>query len=175
LWQADANARARSLACKQARARRVCINDLPDGCVDEAYSKMVTAKGAGLDEFAVWEVLDGSVPTGLVFTGGTELTAVLTGTPTTAGTFSFTVRVTLSDETRGQRVFQMRIVRISPESLPDGSLGSVYSQQLSASPGDAASQTWLLTGDGALPAGLSLSTSGLVSGTPTESGNFTFG
>jgi hypothetical protein len=47
-----------------------------------------------------------------------------------------------------------------------------YSQQLSAA-GGAAPYTWSLTA-GALPPGLTLSSTGLISGTPTASGSFSF-
>jgi hypothetical protein len=47
-----------------------------------------------------------------------------------------------------------------------------YSQQLSAT-GGAPPYTWSITG-GALPPGLNLSSTGLISGTPTTSGSFSF-
>ena len=56
-------------------------------------------------------------------------------------------------------------IAITPATLPDGVAGAPYSQTLSAS-GGTGSTCWAIT-DGALPPGLSLSTSGVISGTPT--------
>ena len=68
------------------------------------------------------------------------------------------------------------MVKIAPtittESLPDGEVGTVYSQTLIAT-GDS-TITWSVT-SGTLPAGLTLDTStGVISGTPTTDGTFTF-
>src|SRR4029077_538040 len=54
---------------------------------------------------------------------------------------------------------------INTTSLADGVVGAPYTQTLSATGGDA-NYTWSLS-SGTLPAGLSLSTSGVISGTPT--------
>src|SRR5207248_558738 len=63
-------------------------------------------------------------------------------------------------------------VSISPPTLPDGTEGDAYSQQISAS-GGASPYTFGVVG-GSLPPGLSLSGSGLLSGNPTTGGTFTF-
>ena len=64
------------------------------------------------------------------------------------------------------------VVVVGPASLPAATAGSAYSQTLSAS-GGTAPYTFAITA-GALPAGLSLSASGVLSGTPTASGSFNF-
>ena len=56
--------------------------------------------------------------------------------------------------------------------LPSGMCGQAYSQTLAAS-GGVPGYTWGL-GAGSLPAGLSLSSSGLISGTPTAAGTVGF-
>jgi len=63
---------------------------------------------------------------------------------------------------------------VTTQSLPSGTLGSAYSQTLSAS-GGVTPYTWSITA-GALPAGLSLAPStGVISGTPTgTAGTSTF-
>ncbi len=55
-------------------------------------------------------------------------------------------------------------ITISPTNLPVATVGDAYGQQLTASGGSGAGYTFTATG---LPPGLSLSTSGLLSGTPT--------
>ncbi len=62
---------------------------------------------------------------------------------------------------------------VAPTSLPQGSVGSAYSATLAAT-GGTPFYTWRLT-TGQLPAGLHLTTAGVLSGTPTSSGNSTFG
>lgn len=62
---------------------------------------------------------------------------------------------------------------VTTTSLPDGKVGSAYSATLTAT-GGTPPYTWTLESgiEGSLPAGLSLSTSGVISGTPTEPGLF---
>jgi hypothetical protein len=59
-------------------------------------------------------------------------------------------------------------IDILDESIPDGFVGVPYSLQLSACCGTAP-YTWSIY-QGSLPAGLSLSSGGLISGTPTTAG-----
>lgn len=61
---------------------------------------------------------------------------------------------------------------LAPASLPNGTLGTAYSQTISAS-GGAGAYTYLLTAGG-LPTGLSLSSGGVLSGTPTSADTFDF-
>jgi Putative Ig domain len=61
---------------------------------------------------------------------------------------------------------------ISPNSLPSGTVGVAYSQQLTAS-GPSSSYRFKLSA-GALPSGIALSSSGLLSGTPSAAGSFSF-
>jgi len=59
---------------------------------------------------------------------------------------------------------------ITTTSLPNGTLGQTYSQQLAASTGASPFKAWSLTA-GSLPAGLTLGRNGLISGTPTAVGS----
>jgi len=63
-------------------------------------------------------------------------------------------------------------VTVVTSSLPGGTVGSSYSQTLSAS-GGTPPYSWSLV-SGALPAGLSLSASGTISGSPTTTGTANF-
>ena len=67
-------------------------------------------------------------------------------------------------------------VKISPtittESLPGGTVGEPYTETILAATGDA-SITWSVS-NGSLPAGLSLSEDGKITGTPTTAGTSTF-
>ena len=134
--------------------------------------------------------------TGLQGTGLTvnPTTGVVSGTPLKSGTFTFTVKIT--DTTGGGSIdagthtFSVTIVTnliITGGPYPAGRRNTPYSQQLPAGLGAAqgvAPYTYVIIPPGsggarvagtlALPGGLSLSTSGLLSGTPTEVGTNTF-
>jgi hypothetical protein len=63
---------------------------------------------------------------------------------------------------------------ITTTSLPDGNLNQSYSATLQAS-GGTGTRTWsLASGSGLLPDDLALSSSGVISGTPTAEGTFNF-
>src|SRR5262249_21288265 len=66
-------------------------------------------------------------------------------------------------------------LRITTTSLPTATEGTQYSQQLSAT-GGVTPYTWTLNTDvGSIPPGLSLSSSGVISGVPTTPGAYRFG
>ena len=60
---------------------------------------------------------------------------------------------------------------ITTDALPLAVVGATYSVQLAAT-GGVLPYTWSLGSGTVLPAGLTLEASGLITGTPTESGNF---
>ncbi len=59
-------------------------------------------------------------------------------------------------------------------TLSNASNGFSYSKQINPATGGTPGFTYALTSGSSLPAGLSLSSTGLISGTPTTTGNFTF-
>jgi len=63
-------------------------------------------------------------------------------------------------------------ITLSPATLPNGTLAVAYSQTIVGS-GGTAPNTFTVT-SGALPAGLTLTPAGVLSGTPTTAGTFTF-
>jgi hypothetical protein len=64
-------------------------------------------------------------------------------------------------------------VAIATKSLPGGNVGTAYSQTLTAA-GGTSPYTWSLTSGSTLPAGLALSSNGIISGTPTAPGTTSF-
>jgi len=101
----------------------------------------------------------------------------ITGTPTAAGTLSFTIRVSDRGGVSVTQSFSLTIsaalaITTSPP-LPSGTAGVPYSQMLGAS-GGTPPYTWSLV-TGSLPAGLALSPSGAIAGSPASPGisNFT--
>jgi hypothetical protein len=108
----------------------------------------------------------GALPPGTTFSNGT-----LSGTPTTAGSFTF--RVTVADSTGAVAAKDVTLtVTLAPLSLSgslgNGKVGVPYSGQISATGGIS---PYSYAGSG-LPDGLSLSASGSISGTPGTAGQF---
>lgn len=114
----------------------------------------------------------GNLPTGMTFSSA----GVLSGTPTTAGQTRFSVTAT-NNYGSDTRSIILNVTQtgtrpsITTTSLPAGQVGQAYSQTLAAS--GTAPITWTRT-SGTLPTGLSLSSAGVISGTPTAGGSFTF-
>ena len=148
---------------------------LPNGIVGSPYNATISATG-GAAPFA-FSVTGGALPGGLSL-GPT--TGAITGTPTLAGTFNFTITATDSNGCAGSRAYTVMIatppcpvITVSPATLPNGVIGSAYSQTMSGT-GGTAPYTFTVT-NGALPNGFSLnSTTGAIAGTPASAGTFNF-
>ncbi len=149
----------------------VTTSPLPAGTAGTAYSKQMVAAG-GTAPYTWTLPAGGSFPAGLTMSSS----GLISGTPTQVGTFSKLIGVTDSLNVSITQFFSITIsaasvLTISTGSpLPDGTVASVYSTALSAS-GGTAPYTWALA-SGTLPPGLSLSSGGLISGTPTTPGAY---
>jgi outer membrane autotransporter protein len=144
---------------------------LPDGMVNVAYSQAFTASG-GTDPY-VFSIIAGSLPTGLTFTAA----GALTGTPTAAGTFNFTVQAEDANARTGTRAYTLTIappptITITPATLPDATVGVAYSQTVTGNGGTGPYSFSISSGS--LPIGMSFSSAGVLSGTPTTAGSYTF-
>ncbi|QWT18978.1 autotransporter domain-containing protein [Bacillus sp. NP157] len=145
---------------------------LPGGTVGSAYSAAVTASG-GTAPYTF--SLTGTLPLGVTLSSG----GVLSGTPTTPGTFAFTIRATDSSTGTGPymqtRSYTVTVsgptITVAPPSVPNATVRSAYSTTFTASGGTA---PYTFTNTGALPSGLTLANNGTLSGTPTASGTFNF-
>jgi len=116
-----------------------------------------------------FKYLNGTVPPGLRITEE----GLLTGTPTEAGTFSFWVALDDSVDCmslQSQGEFTMIVLpdlAVTTTSLPPAVPGTPYSVQLQFSnPEVGWPVIWDIT-QGSLPLGLTLSETGVISGTPT--------
>jgi uncharacterized protein (TIGR03437 family) len=103
---------------------------------------------------------------------------VLSGTPTTLGTYSFTVQVADRAGATASNLFQLVIAPpalvISTTSLlPAGKVNTGYSTSLGATGGIPPYTNWTIS-NGTLPQGLTLSSAGVLSGTPTTAGAYSF-
>ena len=150
----------------------ITTSSLPSGTVGTSYSNSPQAIG-GTTPYS-WAVTNGSLPAGLAI----AVNGTISGTPTTAGTSTFTVTLTdggIPAQTKSATVsltIASQTLTISTSSLPAGTIGSSYSNSLQAT-GGTTPYTWSIT-SGSLPAGLSIAANGTISGTPTAAGTSTF-
>jgi hypothetical protein len=110
-----------------------------------------------------WGITSGALPTGLTFSSA----GVLSGTPTTTASGSITFAATNaygSDSRALTLTVGANPPNVITSSLNSGTVNVAYSFTLTAS---VQSATWTLQ-SGTLPAGLSLSPGGIISGTPTS-------
>ena len=142
------------------------------GTVGQSYTFRITVSGTAP---FTWSVTSGSLPPGLIL----NQDGTITGTPTRADTFTFTITVSNSAGSVSQE-FTIIIragggsssgLSITTASITSGTINVSYTFTLIAS--GSTSITWRII-SGSLPAGLTLSTAGIISGTPTERGTFRF-
>ena len=134
------------------------------------YNQTITAAG-GTAPYT-FTTTAGTLPTGLMLSSS----GVLSGTPTVAGSFSFTVMA--SDSTSGESSQTYTLTMSPPVAITNSTLANWpanqagYNQTISTTGGTGT--TTFATTTGTLPTGLTLSSSGVLSGTPTAAGSYTF-
>ncbi len=161
-------------------ALTLSIATLPQGVVGAPYNGAFSVTGGGSPY--TWNVVSGQLPPGLSVAAAT---GVISGTPTSAGNYSFEIKVTDSSSLVQSATTTVTLPVITPpatptpltipsSALPPGTQSSNYSSALQAT-GGTAPYTWSIS-SGSLPAGLSLAAStGIISGKPTGNGSFSFG
>jgi hypothetical protein len=113
-----------------------------------------------------------TLPNGLTLSA----VGVLSGTPTQSGTFPIVVRATDANGCFGNGatynlVIACQSLTVGPTSLANAFQGNAYSQTFTQTGGNG---TVTFSTTGSVPPGLTLSTGGVLSGTPTTTGSFTF-
>ncbi len=145
-------------------------SSLPGGSVGTPYNQTLTASG-GTAPYT-YAVTVGTLPPPLSLSAS----GVITGTPTTAGNYTFTVTATDAAACTGSQEYTISVncptITLSPTTLPGSAVGAAYNQTLTAS-GGIAPYTYAVTA-GTLPPVLGLSAGGVLSGTPTTLGSYSF-
>jgi hypothetical protein len=118
-----------------------------------------------------FEPVQGTVPQGMELQQLDNQTAVLTGIPSPAGTYDFTLRVTDSQKNRVDQpctFYVLGIINADQYQIPGGVVNTPYNYQLEALGGVEPDPTYLYQIiSGTMPAGLTLHGDGLITGTPT--------
>lgn len=146
---------------------------LGTGTVGIAYSNPLAISG-GQTPYMV-AVSAGSLPNGITLnTSGSPVT--LSGTPTTVGTFNFSLTTTDANNSSTTQSFTILVntETIVPlgTGLPSAVIGQPYSETLYEA-GGAGPYTFAITA-GALPAGLTMTSAGVISGIATTPGTASF-
>ena len=149
------------------------------GVVGAYYGASFAPTGGYGNGTYAYSLASGTLPPGVTFVNG-----AMTGIPTAAGTYTFSVQITNALIGAGASLppliatqsFTVTIypsLAITPPAASSGTVGVAYSQTFTASGGGGASTyTWAATGTP--PPGLTLSATGVLGGTPTSAGTFTF-
>jgi hypothetical protein len=93
---------------------------LPTALTGSAYATSLSASG-GTSPYA-WTIASGSLPTGLNLSSNGKIT----GTPSDAGNFTFTVRATDASTLPAQTASTVLSLQVSPSSLPLSQSGPLY-------------------------------------------------
>jgi len=158
----------------------VTTASLAAGTIGNAYANQTLQATGGISPYK-WSVTAGSLPLGLSLNA---LTGVISGTPTGTfvGTVNFTVTATDSETPTAKTASANMSIAISvaplsvtstSSSLAVGVVSSVYAGATLRATGGITPYSWAVT-TGSLPAGLTLSAAGAISGTPTAAGTSNF-
>ena len=155
---------------------KIVTEVLLQGQVAASYSMDLEA-GGGTEPYQ-WSVASGSLPSGLAL----NKVGSIYGVPAEPGetTLQLSVRDSSATEQTALRSFALRInpaqgqaLAIQTAAVPDGEVGAAYQTQLAVE-GGTAPYVWSLAAGSSLPPGLTLSTAGLISGTPGSAGAVSF-
>ena len=150
--------------------------EAPIGEVGKVYDFKLLSHGGCFYAPYRYVVESGVLPPGLKIGNFSNLTGLVSGVPTEPGTFPAWIALKDICGNSAELLFTFEIwVRrwgIATDSLKPATVGAAYSAQLQGQ-GIQSNVTYEVT-SGSLPAGVTLSPAGLISGTPTAVGASTF-
>lgn len=149
---------------------QIYTTSLPSGQVGTYYDTQL--QGSTCTGNVNWSLVNPqNFPGGFTFNSDGEFF----GNPANSGTYNFTVQLSDGNGNSATQALSLTIsavassLQVTNASLPNGTIGAAYSVQLGAT-GGVGSYSWSLeNGSANPPPGLTLYSSGVISGTPTAS------
>jgi large repetitive protein len=156
---------------------------LSPGTVGQPYAQNFFLSGGAAPY--TWSVAAGQLPPGLALQTSfdpRDANNQLTGTPTTPGTFTFTMQLTDFYGHQATQQFTLQIqppLQITSTTMPDGTVGVPYSSDFTAQGGVPPYSWFVVNNIKELPPGLTLDSTppdlnNVLTGTPTQNGTFHF-
>jgi hypothetical protein len=166
--QDKADAIAHSLACKEAQKKVICLDTFNEfACADPLFSDLeyeFTFTAITNNPPLTWSISGGSLPPGIVL----ETTGELHGWPYQPGVYDFTVTATDAAGNSSNNSSTFQVFGITGGSVLTAAKSCEdYSNQLQSSGGDGA--TTYSIDPNLAPSWVSVSSSGLVTGKPSQS------
>lgn len=146
---------------------------LTDSPLDDALVATPQSWEITTDRQAEFSLADVPAGLGIGIESISVTNCILAATPTAAGDYSFTVKAanSVGTTTKEFAISVNAAPAITTETLRGGSIGTAYSQTITATGRPAPTFT---LASGSLPVGLSLGVDGTISGKPTTNGVFSF-
>jgi hypothetical protein len=155
------------------------------GAVGQPDSKLFYLVGGAAPY--TWSLASGQFPPGMTlqtYSDPRDANDELAGTPATAGTYTFTMRLADFNGQQATQKFTFTVVpplQVTPTTLPAGTVGVPYRHDLDLSAqGGTPPYSWFVVNNiNELPPGLTLDTTApdfnnVLTGTPTQAGTFSF-
>jgi uncharacterized protein YhjY with autotransporter beta-barrel domain len=173
-YDADGNAITVNVSIAAATSPiTVTPASLPAPQVGTAYTPVTLSASGGTSPYT-YTLTSGnaSLPPGMTFTNSS---ATFSGTPTEDGDYTVSIQVEDSTGITTTKSYALDVPApvFTFSTLPQPTVGIAYNQQIAVT-GGTSPYTNFSVSSGALPSGLSLSSSGVLSGTPTTAANYNF-
>jgi uncharacterized protein (TIGR03437 family) len=177
------------VASAQCNAANITPTTVPGGVVGAPYSVNLTEDEGGSMNPVTWTLIAGTLPPGLTLNTGTNSTTTsISGTPTTANVYNFEVQAEYNTSANiySCQAYQIVIAAacsptLSPASpLPPGDVNFPY-PEITFQVGGCTGGNFTFTEQpvdpfmpNSLPPGITLTSAGVLRGTPTAAGTFGF-
>jgi large repetitive protein len=177
VYASETGSRQYTLTVNPASTLTLTPTSLPNATVGDSYSPVTITASGGSGSYTFALATGGKLPAGLTLTSA----GVLSGTPTTTSGSPFRFTIVATDKSNshltGSRAYTLTVdpaITLSPTTLPVATVGDAVDDKLTAKGGSGADYTFDLASGSSLPNGLTLGTAGVITGTPAQSGKYTF-